>query len=206
MSDDTNKLILSLSAGLQPVRPLRPPALRAVLCLLLIAVLAVWPLLRLADLQEFALRNTDPRSALECAASLLTGIVATFSAFYLSVPGRAGRWMLAPLAPLALWIAASGAGCLRNGVGTANWDCLMFVIVTGIPLTLLLFLFLRRARPVAPGPVAWAGGLGAAGIAAFLLQFFHPFDVTVMDLLVHAAAVLCVLAAARLLGLTALGS
>lgn len=206
MSDDTEKLIASLSAGLQPVTPLRPPALRAAFCLLLIAALAAWPLLRLADLQVFALRNADPRTALECAASLLTGIVATVSAFYLSVPGRAGRWTFAPLAPLALWIVASGAGCLRNGVGSANWDCLMFVVVTGIPLTLVLFLFLRRARPIAPGPVALAGGLGAAGVAAFLLQFFHPFDVTVMDLLLHTAAVLCVLAVARLLGSRALGS
>ena len=33
------------------------------------------------------------------------------------------------------------------------------------------------------------GGLGAASLAAFLLQFFHPFDVTFMDLAVHAFAV-----------------
>jgi len=78
--------------------------------------------------------------------------------------------------------------------------------MTGAPLTLLLFFFLRRARPVAPGPVAWMGGLAAAGIAAFLLQFFHPFDVSVMDLLLHAAAVLCVLVLARLLGGRAFGS
>ena len=33
------------------------------------------------------------------------------------------------------------------------------------------------------------GGLGVAGIAAFLLQFFHPFDVTLLDLAIHAVAV-----------------
>ncbi len=204
MSDVTDKLIASLGAGLQPVKPLRPPVLRAILCLLLVGALAAWPVWRLADLREFALRNADPRVALECAASLLTGIVATVAAFYLSVPGRAGRWTFAPLAPLALWIAASGLGCLRNGVGRANWDCLIFVIVTGVPVMLILFLFLRRARPVAPGPVAWTAGLGAAGIAAFLLQFFHPFDVTVMDMFVHAVAVACVLTVATLLGRRAL--
>lgn len=206
MSQDTDNLIATLSTGLRPVVPLRPPVVRALGWLALVAALAAWPLWRLADLQVFALRNSDPRVALECAAALLTGIVATVAAFHLSVPGRTGRWALAPLAPLALWIAASGAGCLRNGVGRANWDCLLFVVMTGMPLTLLLFFFLRRARPIASAPVAWMGGLAAAGIAAFLLQFFHPFDVSVIDLLLHAAAVLCVLAAARLLGHRALGS
>ncbi len=37
--------------------------------------------------------------------------------------------------------------------------------------------------------MAWTGGLAAAGIAAFLLQFFHPFGVTVVDLGLHVAAV-----------------
>jgi hypothetical protein len=48
---------------------------------------------------------------------------------------------------------------------------------------------LLRAKPLAPAAVAAMGGLGVAGIAAFLLQFFHPFDVTVIDLAVHAVAV-----------------
>lgn len=43
------------------------------------------------------------------------------------------------------------------------------------------------------------GGLAAAGLAAFLLQFFHPFDVTVMDLLLHTLAVGIVLLVARAL-------
>jgi hypothetical protein len=206
MKPDTDSLIASLSTGLQPVTPLRSPVVRALGSLLLIAVLAAWPLWRLADLQVFVLRNGDVRTALECAASLLTGIVATVAAFHLAVPGREGRWARAPLAPLALWIAAAGAGCLRNGIGRVNWDCLLFVVVAGVPLTLLLFGLLRRARPISPGPVIWSGGLAAAGIAAFLLQFFHPFDVTVMDLMLHAVAVLCVLGVARLAGLRALGS
>ena len=205
MSNDTDRLIASLGAGLPPVTPLAPPALRAAWFLLLVGALAAWPVLGLSNLPLFTLRVADPRTALECAASLLTGIVATLAAFHLSVPGRDGRWAAAPLAPLCLWIGAAGAGCLRHGFGRANWDCVAFVLVTGIPLAWILMAFLRRARPLAPIPVALAGGLGAAGIAAFLLQFFHPFDVTVMDLLLHTIAVVGVLTVARLSGRRALG-
>jgi len=40
---------------------------------------------------------------------------------------------------------------------------------------------------------AAVGGLGAAAISAFLLQFFHPFEVTVVDLGVHLAGVLALI-------------
>ena len=48
------------------------------------------------------------------------------------------------------------------------------------------------------------GGLGIAGLAAFVLQFFHPFDVTVIDLAVHLMAVLLVMGAAALVSRRAL--
>ena len=32
------------------------------------------------------------------------------------------------------------------------------------------------------------GAVGVAGLASFVLQFFHPFDVTIMDLGTHLAA------------------
>ena len=58
-----------------------------------------------------------------------------------------------------------------------------------MPLAAGLFWMLRRARPIAPLPVAALGTLGVAATAAFMLQFFHPFDVTVIDLALHLAAV-----------------
>lgn len=199
MTRETELLIGRLGAQLAPVRPLSAPVLRALGALLTVALLAAWPVMHFANLQVFALRNAELHTALECAASLLTGIVATIAAFHLSVPDRSARWVLAPLPPLLLWLGAAGAGCLRNGLGHANWDCVLFTTVVGTPLLLLLFLLLRRSHPLAPAVVAWTGGLAAAGLAAFLLQFFHPFDVTVMDLLLHALAVAGVLAIARLL-------
>jgi hypothetical protein len=40
-------------------------------------------------------------------------------------------------------------------------------------------------------------GLGVASLAAFLLQFFHPFDVTVIDLGLHLAGIATVVILAR---------
>jgi hypothetical protein len=37
--------------------------------------------------------------------------------------------------------------------------------------------------------VAVVGALGASSLTAFLLQFFHPFDLTFMDLAIHAIGV-----------------
>jgi preprotein translocase subunit Sec61beta len=44
------------------------------------------------------------------------------------------------------------------------------------------------------------GGLAAAGTAATLLNFFHPYDATVSDIVIHAIAVALVVGANRLFG------
>jgi hypothetical protein len=138
-----------------------------------------------------------PRVAVETLATLLTAIAATLAAFELSVPDRSPRWAWLPLPPFLLWIAASGLGCLQNGfsLGGAggvlgeSGHCFGFIVAFSVPLSLGLFWLLRRARPIDPLPVAALGTLAAAASAAFLLQFFHPFDVTVIDLGLHLAAV-----------------
>jgi hypothetical protein len=66
----------------------------------------------------------------------------------------------------------------------------------GLALGVGLMLALRRARSLSPVLPAAVGGLGVAALAAFLLQFFHPFDVTFMDLGLHLAAVAIVVAIA----------
>jgi hypothetical protein len=63
-----------------------------------------------------------------------------------------------------------------------------------------LLFFLAKAKPLAPAPVAALGGLGIAGIAAFVLEFNHPIDASFLDLGWHAAAVGLVVAATSLWG------
>ena len=203
MTSDTEGLIERLAASARPVRRLRPPLLRAGLWLGAVAAAVAAAVLLFADLDVFARRAADPKLAAELVFTLLTGILAIIAAFELSLPDRAGAWALLPLPTLALWIASSGYSCWRHWVvhGPGGWalgesgECFRFILGVSVPLAVSLVLLLRRAAPLSPVRVAAVGGLGVAAIAAFVLQFFHPFDVTFMDLGVHAAAVAVVVAA-----------
>src|SRR5271170_7038350 len=90
-----------------------------------------------------------------------------------------------------------------GGVRPDGWHigesgaCFLWIVAFGIPLALSLFIVLRRSHPIAPGPVGAMAGLGVASLAAFLLQFFHPFDVTFIDLSLHLAAVATVIVLVR---------
>jgi hypothetical protein len=197
----TEQLIEELVGGLQPMRRLRPPALRAALWLTAVAVLAALALLGFADWPQVNQRMAVPRIALECAAAGLTGVTGVLAAFIVSIPGHSRRWTALPLPAFALWLAASGAGCLRNGwslhgpggfIGDSG-HCLGFIIGVSVPLSIGLFAVLRRAKPIAPLAVAALGTLGAAALADFILEFFHPFDVTVIDLALHLAGIAVVM-------------
>jgi xanthosine utilization system XapX-like protein len=201
----TEQLIAGLASGLVAVRPLAPPVTRALLWLAgyaaLVAALVAWR----HALPRFLAHTADLTTAIECAATLATGITAVVAAFYLSVPDRSPLWRYAPLPPLALWLASSGLGCLQHGVGLGpagerfgeSPGCFVFIVGASLPLAAVLYSLLRRARPLSPLPVALVGALGVAALAAFVLQFFHGFDTTVIDLAFHLAALGTVLALAK---------
>jgi hypothetical protein len=199
----TPELIESLSQSLLPVRPARPPLQRACFwlagVLAVIAILAfatgVWPLM--------AARLAVSRFAVEEAATLATGIAGVMAAFLLSVPDRSRSWLWLPLPTLLLWLTTSGYGCYENWVVTGadglklgrSGECFVFIVGFSIPMAIALWVALRRsAAMLDPVKVTAAGGLGIAALAAAALQFWHPFDVTVADLIAHSAAVLLVAA------------
>ncbi|MDE1931467.1 MAG: DUF1109 family protein, partial [Alphaproteobacteria bacterium] len=177
-----------------PVKRLRPPALRAALWLGAVGVVIALAIWLFSDLTLSMQRLRDARLDWEMAGMLLTGILAVIAAFHLSLPDRSAAWALLPLPTLALWLASMGYNCYRHwftdgwALGS-SWDCLKFIVGVSVPLGVSLLYLLHRSAPLAPLRVAAMGGLGVASIAAFALQFFHPFDVTFLDLGTQVIAV-----------------
>jgi hypothetical protein len=198
----TDSVIESLAAELQPVRRLHSPLLRALLWLVVVGAVGGVLIARTAGAGIFLQRIAIARVAVENFATAATAICAIIAAFELSVPGRSPRWALLPVLPLSVWLGVSGLGCLQNGFSLHHADglagesphCFAFIAAASVPLAIALFWMLRRARPIAPLPVAALGTLGVAATAAFMLQFFHPFDITVIDLALHLAAIGLVIA------------
>jgi hypothetical protein len=202
----TDQLIARLSAEAGPVTRLRHPMVRAALWLCAAALGASAVVYAIADLPMFMARARDPRQMVELAATLATGILAILAAFEMSLPDRSRAWAFLPTPALLTWVGTAGLGCLESWMQGTPTDmaetaeCFAVIVATSVPLGLALSWMLLRAKPLAPAAVAAMGGLGVAGIAAFLLQFFHPFDVTVIDLAVHAVAVGLVIAISALSG------
>ena len=206
MSEALEDLIAKLAADGGRVRRLLPPMTRAMLWLGSIALISLAAVASFADLPLFMSRIEDTKLRFELLGTVLTGIAAVVAAFHLSLPDRSSAWAWLPVPPLGLWIGSSGYSCWQHWVrfGPDGWtlgesaDCFRLLLGVSLPLGAALLLVLSKARPLNPMPVAVVGGLGVAAIAAVLLQFFHPFDVTFMDLGVHAVAVGLVILATRM--------
>ena len=215
MSDPArfDDLIGDLAADLEPVAPLRPPAVRAALWLGLVALVAL-AVAAFSDLPEVSRRLAAvPDMSLALTGSVLTTVLGAVAVFHLSLPDRAPAWAWLPAPGVALWVGASGLGCLRDAIAPGTHDasmmesmhCLRWILGFSVPLSIVLVLMLRRAYPLRPSLTAGIGGLAAAAASASLLVFFHPFDASLSDLLVHAGAVLTVVLVNRLLGGRVLG-
>lgn len=202
-------LIDTLTADARPVVPLDSPLKRALGLLGGFALVSTLALVVLGDLDQLSGRYTGREKMLfiEMGAMLTTAVLAIVGAFFLSIPGCSRRWLVAPLPPFLLWLFLSGAGCYQELVrsGMSRWeighslDCLIFVLATSAGFAAPLIFRLSRASPIDPRPVALLGGLGTAALAAFLLQFFHPFAVTFVDLSVHVAAIALVVGVTAIL-------
>lgn len=196
-------LIRDLASDLEPVRRLRPPTVRALGWLAFVAVIAV-ALARLADLSALESRlSASPDMWLAVTGSIATAVLAALATFQLSLPDASRAWALLPLPAALFWVTASGLGCLRvwlvPGTHVAELtearDCMVFIVGISIPLSVAMFVMLRRACTLQPGLTAAIAGLATAAAAATLLNFFHPFDAAATDLAVHACAVALVIVA-----------
>lgn len=195
-------LIRDLATDLAPVRQLRPPSVRALAWLAIVAAAAAI-LAMVADLSAIERRlAAAPDLWLAVTGSALTAVLAAFAAFQLCLPDARGAWAFLPLPAALLWILASGLGCLRPwfapGTHVADLreasDCFFVIVGLSVPLSASLIIMLRRGCPLQPGLTTATAGIAAAAAAATLLNFCHPFDAAATDLVVHVLAVSLVIA------------
>ena len=201
-------MIGGLTEDLRPVGRLMSPGTRALAWLGLVAAVAA-VLASFSNLSDIAYRlHYVPDMWLAVIGSVLTTIFGAVATFQLSLPDRSPGWALLPLPGVAVWVAASGIGCLRAWVipdmHAASLEearvCFSFIVSLSVPLSTLTILMVRRAFPMRPNLTAATGGIAVAAAAATLLNFFHPYDVGAADLAVHVVAIGLVILANRALG------
>ncbi|MFC3650649.1 NrsF family protein [Dyella humi] len=200
-------LINALGAELTPVRRLLPPWRRALGWLAVVAVIATVLFARYGASTMLHRWYAAPDLGLAACGAVITAITGALASFLLAVPGRSVKWAWLPVPSAALWIGASGLGCLRAhipgmpimGLHGAN-DCLIFIISFSVPLSGLMIWLLRRACPLRPALTAVMVGLASAAASASLLEICHNFDAAASDLVMHALAVAIVIGANAAMG------
>ena len=201
---DTDELIRAIAADAAPIRRLPHPMTRALIWLALSAtyVAAVVAVYRV--LGSPVILSGDGRFLVEQLATVATALTAAIAAFCCIVPGRSRLIALAPLLPLAVWLASMGEACaatlrlfFSGGIAADGaWDCVPPSALIGLGPAILILLMLRRGAPLYPRSTVALGALAAAALGNLGLRLFHAGDVTVVMLIWQLAAVA---------GLTALG-
>ena len=106
-------------------------------------------------------RLRNPAFAVSMAAPLLTGVLAAFAAFLVSLPDRSRLWLLLPAPALIFWLSNIGYQCLNQWIsigpdGVSFGEaarCFATLALTSLPLSLAMLVTLRYAAPLRPTAV-----------------------------------------------------
>lgn len=197
MREDTDRMIERLAREAAPVKPLPSPWVRAgVFLALVLVVMGALAGFGGNVAATFAAFSSAPFTA-ELFGTLIAGAGAVIAAVMLSVPGRSPNWFYLPLPGLALWLIGGGLGCYRQLAELGyrptsifdSQDCFFFILSAGLPTAIAAYVLLRRSLSVDVVRVLALAGLGAALLAATLLQFVHAHGTNPVDFATHVVAV-----------------
>jgi hypothetical protein len=206
--NSTDELIDSLAGRLAPVRRLKPPLVRALgwiaLGTSLVAVLAALRGLR----PDLAMQLRDTAFLVKLAGAWLTAVTATLAAFELSLPDRRRAWLFLPLPSITLWLYGFAADCLAHWVAipagapvlAESVNCLETIVMASVPLAVVLWLMLRRAKPLRPASTAWIGGLAVAAFADMAHLLIHVIEASLLVLVVNLMPVIVIVMLGGLVG------
>jgi hypothetical protein len=201
---DTDQLIEKLATQAAPVRPIASPLRRTVWWLVLAAAVIAVLVASVGIRPDWLHQARASYAGVEWAGAVLTGLLATYATFQISVPGRSPAWAWLPVPAVALWLGGIGLGCLQEfahfGVRAfafeaASSECARAITLTSLPLGLALLIMVRHAGVVRPVPTAVLTALGAAASSAAGVSLIHSGESALMVLLWHAGAVAVLCAA-----------
>jgi hypothetical protein len=196
MNTETEKVVGRLIDNLTPVKRLPSPTLRAAAWLALGIPYLALVVVVMSPRSNLAEKFSDAHFVIEQIAALVTGLTAAVAAFATIVPGYDRRIAWLPFAPLAVWLASLGEGCLKilATIGfhnfSSDWFCLPAIVLVGTVPAIAMAVMLRRGAPLTPKLTTAFGGLAAAGLGNFGLRLFHSQDSSLMILVWQMGSVL----------------
>ncbi len=206
---DTNRLIEQLAARAAPVKHLRAPLQRTAQWMAMATLVVTIIVMSRGVRPGWLLDMGNPGTAMEWIGSILTGALAAYAAFQVSVPGRSPSWAWLPLPGALLWMTGVSLGCIDDfakwGAGAFAYQdhslaCAMAITFTSVPLGLVMLLMVRHAGVVRPGPTALLAALSAAAVSAAAVSIFHGQETALMGLLWHVGAVTALSVTSWLMG------
>ena len=195
---DTNNLIDQLAARAMPVKRIASPLQRTLLWVALAAGIVLAFVLKHGARAGWLHTLADPGTAIEWFASVLTGVLAAYALFQISVPGRSRSWIWLPLPFAIFWLMGIGMGCMHDfaqmggsafAYESTSSECAWAIVMASLPLGLVLLLMVRHAGVVCPGRAAMLAALSAAAFASAGVSLFHKGETALMSLLWHVGAV-----------------
>jgi len=205
---DTDGLIKELAADAGPVHPLPDPWTRTGIWLAIAIPYVALVVILMSPRPDLATQLADPRFQVGQGAALATAILAAAAAFACTVPGRSRAICLLPMAPLAIWFASLGYGCLQDwrALGPeglrlrTDWDCLPAASLVGIVPAIAMVAMLRRGAPLFPRVTLAMAGLAVGALAQAGMQVYHVGDISLMVLVWHLGSVAVLTALAGWVG------
>jgi len=188
---DTQSLIDQLAKRAKPVHAITSPMRRTLAWAAAAVVLVALVAYSMGLHPALSTQMAQAPKLVEWISSLVTGLLAAYAVFQISVPGRSPSWAWLPVLPLAVWLGSIGWGCLQDfsTMGMAAFayeshsgECARAIAAISIPLGITLLVMVRHAGAIQPAPTAMLAALSV-----------HQGETSLMVLLWHGGmvAILC---------------
>ena len=202
--NEHDALIEQLCRAAHPVKRTAPPWRRAALWMLVALPCGFLASLILPQARPDWSSPGASWAGLWIVASFLLGGLAIRTAFALGIAGQRIRHWRGLAALTAAWLLIGLTGVTNSTdrmrhAGDGMY-CYAFPMVVGLPMAAIMIASIRRTRSLHPLRSLAVAGLGIAATSQMLLGLCHPVAGQLIDLAMHLAATITLVAVTALAG------